>query len=155
MRGKGMFAKSHRLRLGRYSEAGRIYLLTTTTHQRQPLFTDFTLARILIAELRAATDDGWATSYAWVVMPDHLHWLVELHNQRLDTLVRRIKNNSSRRINQKLGRTGPLWQRGFHDRAIRREEDTRAAARYIVANPLRAGLVEHIGDYSLWDACWL
>jgi len=28
-------------------------------------------------------------------------------------------------------------------------------ARYIVANPLRAGLVSRVGDYPLWDACWL
>ena len=28
-------------------------------------------------------------------------------------------------------------------------------ARYIIANPLRAGLVEHIGQYPLWDAIWL
>jgi hypothetical protein len=28
-------------------------------------------------------------------------------------------------------------------------------ARYIVANPLRAGLVEHLGDYPHWDAVWL
>jgi putative transposase len=28
-------------------------------------------------------------------------------------------------------------------------------ARYIVANPLRAGLVAKVGDYALWDACWL
>jgi len=30
-----------------------------------------------------------------------------------------------------------------------------ATARYIVANPLRAGLVERLGDYPLWDAVWL
>jgi hypothetical protein len=28
-------------------------------------------------------------------------------------------------------------------------------ARYIIANPLRAGLVDRIGDYPLWDAMWL
>ncbi|MGH8412134.1 MAG: REP-associated tyrosine transposase, partial [Pseudomonas sp.] len=38
---------------------------------------------------------------------------------------------------------------------IRRDEDLPAVARYIVANPLRAGLVEKIGDYPLWDAVWL
>ncbi len=43
----------------------------------------------------------------------------------------------------------------FHDRAMRKEEDLKAAARYIVANPLRAGLVERCGDYPLWDAVWL
>jgi hypothetical protein len=48
-----------------------------------------------------------------------------------------------------------MWQKGFHDRAIRREEDLRAVARYIIANPLRAGLVRRVHDYPLWDAIWL
>ena len=39
--------------------------------------------------------------------------------------------------------------------AVRREEDIRALARYIVAKPLRAGLVEWTGDYRLSDAVWL
>ena len=53
------------------------------------------------------------------------------------------------------GRVSPVWQRGFYDHAIRREENLRNVARYIVANPLRAGLVQQIGDYPLWDAIWL
>ncbi len=48
-----------------------------------------------------------------------------------------------------------LWQKGFHDRALRREEDLVTVARYVVANPLRAGLVEKLGDYPLWDAIWV
>ena len=150
-----MPAESHRLRLGRHSEPGRPYLLTTTTHRRQPFFSDFHLGRLLVTELRAANDDGWVTSLAWVVMPDHLHWLGELRDRPLDRLMRRVKNNSSRHINRSIGCSGVLWQQGFHDRALRREEDLRAIARYIIANPLRAGLVERIGDYPLWDACWL
>ena len=38
---------SHRLRLGRYSELGRIYLLTTNTHGRHPLFADLHLGRLV------------------------------------------------------------------------------------------------------------
>ena len=83
-----MPAESYRLRLGRYCEPGRPYLLTTATHQRQPLFHDFDLARLLVAQLRAANDGGWATSLVWVVMPDHLHWLVELHDRPLGMLMR-------------------------------------------------------------------
>ena len=45
--------------------------------------------------------------------------------------------------------------RGLHDHAVRSDEDFRALARYVVANPLRAGLVSQIGDYPLWDAAWL
>jgi REP element-mobilizing transposase RayT len=146
---------SHRLRIGRFSEPGRTYLLTTTVQGREPLFRELALGRLVIAELRAAHEQGWVSSLAWVVMPDHLHWLVRLEGHSLDTLMRRIKSNSARLINRRLGRQGPLWQGGYHDRALRRDEDLRVAARYVVANPLRAGLVERVGDYPLWDAIWV
>jgi len=145
----------HSLRRGRYSESERIYLLTTTLLQRRRLFSDFRLARLLITELRVAHEQQQVASLAWVVMPDHLHWLVKLQSGSLDELMRRIKSNSARQINQFLGTQGPIWQPGYHDRALRQDEDLQSAARYIVANPLRAGLVERIGDYPLWDAVWL
>lgn len=145
----------HSLRRGRYSEPGRLYLLTTTLLQRRPLFYDFALARLLVAELRAAHEQHQVASLAWVVMPDHLHWLVQLQTGSLDDLMRPIKSNSARQINQRLGTQGPIWQPGYHDRALRQDEDLQSAARYIVANPLRAGLVKRIGDYPLWDAVWL
>lgn len=150
-----VLSHAQRLRTGRFSESGRIYLLTTTVHKRMPLFRDFDLGRLLVAELRAAHEQGWVSSLAWVVMPDHLHWLVELHERSLDELMQRVKSNSSRLINRRLGRAGPLWQDGYHDRALRRDEDLQVAARYVVANPLRAGLVERLGDYPHWDAVWL
>ncbi len=52
-------------------------------------------------------------------------------------------------------KTLSVWQHGFFDRAVRRECNLIALSRYIVANPLRAGLVEEIGDYPLWDAVWM
>jgi putative transposase len=152
-----MPAKPHgsNLRRGRHSEPERIYLLTTTVLQRRPLFSDFRLARLLIRELRVAHEQQQVASLAWVVMPDHLHWLVQLQSGSLDELMRRIKSNSARQINQLLGTQGPIWQPGYYDRALRQSEDMQSAARYIIANPLRAGLVERIGDYPLWDAVWL
>jgi hypothetical protein len=48
-----------------------------------------------------------------------------------------------------------LWQRAFYDHALRKDEDVRQIARYIIANPLRRGLVKDVGDYLLWDAAWL
>ncbi len=95
-------------------------------------------------------------SFAFVIMPDHLHWLIQLQgNLGLSEIVRRLKGSSARGINLKLGRNGAVWQTGFHDHALRKNEDIRDVARYVVANPLRAGLVEKIGDYPLWDAAWL
>jgi putative transposase len=43
---------------------------------------------------------------------------------------------------------GKLWQRYGYERTLRKEEDTLTAVRYIIENPLRAGLVERIEDYA-------
>lgn len=143
------------LREGRFSEEGRLYLLTSTVAGRHPLFHDMALARLVIAQFRQAQTEGQADSLAWVVMPDHIHWLIALRQGSLNTLMQRFKSRSARAVNAACGRQGRLWQPGFYDRALRRDEDIRVAARYIVANPLRAGLVRHIGEYPHWDAIWL
>ncbi|WP_124405784.1 MULTISPECIES: transposase [unclassified Pseudomonas] len=146
---------SHLLRRGRYSEAGRVYLVTAVVYQRYPVFAELSLARLLVAELKRAHDCGLVGSLAWVIMPDHLHWMFELRDATLPQVMRQVKSRSTLTINQACRTKGAFWQSGYHDRAVRAEEDLIKIARYIIANPLRAGLVEHIGDYSLWDAIWL
>jgi len=88
-------------------------------------------------------------------MPDHLHLLLRLGETGLSTVVKRLKARSGVLLNRKIGRAGRFWEPGFHDHALRREEDLITAARYIVANPLRAGLVSRISDYPYWNAKWL
>ena len=138
------------LRIGRYSESGRIYLITTATAGRRPVFADFACARSVVQEMRRLAEEGRVGSLAWVVMPDHLHWLLQLgEHANLSHTIRALKGRSAHRLGC------PLWQRGFHDRALPKDDDLPTAARYIVANPLRAGLVTRIGDYPHWDAVWL
>jgi REP element-mobilizing transposase RayT len=143
------------LRKGRHSELGRIYLLTTVTHGRQPVFRDFSLARCCINAMRFQHDLGRVSSLAFVVMPDHLHWLVELLEGELSGLMKSVKCQVTNRVNAASGHSGSIWQTGFHDHALRKDEDLMAAARYLVANPLRAGLVERLAEYPHWDAIWL
>lgn len=152
----GRFAHhGHALRHGRFSEPGRAYLLTAVTHARRPVFRDWHLARLLVAEMRRLHEAGDVHSLAWVIMPDHLHWLVQLGPMQLQAVMLQVKSRSAIGINKSRGASGRVWQKGFHDHALRREEDLQATARYVVANPLRAGLVRRIGDYPLWDAAWL
>nr|WP_180204655.1 transposase [Pseudomonas sp. SbOxS1]NYU04649.1 transposase [Pseudomonas sp. SbOxS1] len=146
---------AHRLRTGRYSAPGQIYLVTTVVQNRDPVFKDFMQGRLVVDALRKAQEEELVLSLAWVVMPDHLHWLFELKNSTLTCIMARTKSRIALALNRSIGRDGSLWQHGFHDRAIRRDDDLPAVARYIVANPLRARLVEKIGDYPLWDAVWL
>lgn len=145
------FHRSHLLRKGRFSEPGRAYLITTVTQDRAKLFADWRVGRVVVSELVAAPVE----TLAWVLMPDHLHWLLILGDQDLGYVMRGMKSRSAVAVNRMLGREGAVWQKGYHDHGVRREEDLRAMARYVVANPVRAGLVEHVGDYPLWDAVWL
>jgi putative transposase len=142
--------QAHKLRSGRYSQSGLVYLLTTVTQGRQPVFGDFDGARALIGVLREQQALNHAQTLAFVVMPDHLHWLMQLGDRvDLSRCMRTVKSMSARRIGR------PIWQRGFHDHALRSDDDIPAMARYIVRNPVRAGLVTRTGLYPHWDAIWV
>ena len=93
---------------------------------------------------------------AFVVMPDHVHWLLQISGEKsLSEIIQATKSASAHAINRIAGRKGKFWQPGFHDHAVRTEEALRDIARYIVANPLRAGLVTSVRNYSHWDAVWI
>jgi len=119
------------------------------------LFENIEFGNILVNELRKSDEENRTKTFAYVVMPDHLHWLFQLLEwNSLASVVRRAKGRSAFRINQSRKQTGPIWQRGYHDRLMPVEESLEAVGDYIVHNPVRAGLVENIEDYPLWDILW-
>ncbi len=145
------------LRKGRVSMPGQVYLITTTCRDRRPHFESWEAASAVSATLTEHRLWRGSRLLCWVLMPDHLHVLVQLADtESLPKLVQRVKAVTARVINAIANRRrSTVWAAGYHDRAVRAEEDLLAVARYVVANPLRAGLAERIGDYAYWDAIWL
>jgi REP element-mobilizing transposase RayT len=141
--------KTRALRKGRHSKIGHSYHVVLSTQNNQAAFIDFDIARKMVLALLESDNNNLTHTLAYVVMPDHIHWLFELKAESLSRNVQRVKSKLSRSINIKV------WQKGFYDHAIRSDESLIRAARYIVANPLRAGLVDKIGDYPHWDSVWL
>src|SRR5690606_5944221 len=144
------------LRRGRTSLPNHIYHVTSATLGREPRFRDFAAACAASRcfERHAVLCD--TTMLAWVLMPDHVHWLVQLGTEgTLHGVIRRLKAASAREANRALGRRAALWAPSYLQRALRAGADVAGVARYIVANPLRAGLVETVRDYPFWDAVWL
>lgn len=147
---------SSQLRKGRHSESNRIYFVTTATYKRRVVFDDLVPGRILVRQFALEQSRGDLQSLAFVVMPDHFHWLVQLNiGGDLSRCMQRTKSLAARALNSRIGSSGRIWQDGYHDHALRRDEDLAGVARYIVANPVRAGLVTSIRDYPLWDAIWV
>ena len=144
------------LRRGRVSLPHQAYLVTVTTHHRQALFAGFAAGRAVCRGFSASTEAGDAALLAWVLMPDHVHWLLQLGaDASLGRVVAKWKAAATRALHAHTAHTGETWSRGFHDRALRHDEDLRAAARYVGLNPVRAGLVTRVADYPFWDAVWL
>jgi REP element-mobilizing transposase RayT len=88
-------------------------------------------------------------------MPDHIHLLVE--GMACDSDLQRFVKLSKQRSGFIFARTArqTLWQEGYFDRVLRRDEDAKAIARYILENPVRAGIVEWPTEYRyLGSAVW-
>lgn len=151
-----MRPSSHRLRFGRSSLAGGIYLVTFTTFDRCKRFGNFDTASSVSRVLAAPQNWPDARLLAWVLMPDHWHGLIELgEHESLSRSVARAKAAVCRNWRKVCGTDAPLWAPGFHDHALRKEASVRHCARYIIRNPVRAGLVRRCGDYPYWDAIWM
>lgn len=120
------------------------------TRAREQLFTQYEPAATAARCFYDETVLRHARTLAFVVMPDHVHWLMQLQEDgKLSDAGRLYKAKVSLLLKRRI------WQPGFHDHALRAEEDIASVARYIVANPLRAGLCDRIGDYPYWNASWL
>ena len=86
---------------------------------------------------------------AWVIMPNHVHVLLEIWDTPLLRVVKSWKGYTATQANRILGRRGTFWQRDYFDRYIRGDGHFQQIVRYIEMNPVKAGLVL---DPLEW--CW-
>jgi adenine-specific DNA methylase/REP element-mobilizing transposase RayT len=86
---------------------------------------------------------------AVVVMTDHAHALFRITDgSSLSAITHSIKSYSANQINKRNGRSGPLWQDETFDHILRDEVSWQEKFDYIRNNPVKAGLVEALGDYE-------
>jgi putative transposase len=103
-----------------------------------------------IVEQLLSTAAHWGVEIiAYCFMPDHLLVLVEGVSEQADArkFADAFRQVSGFHFKQARGRR--LWQEGYYDHVLREEEATIAAARYIVLNPVRAGLCADASEYAL------
>lgn len=141
----------HRLYDFDYSDADHAYFVTMCAEKYPAPFTDERLAAEIIASLHWLRNNRGLVVYAYCLMPDHLHLLVQLGDQRytLGNIVSAFKTFTTRQ-SWKLGYHGKLWQARFYDHIVRRSENGKQIARYILANPVRKGIVAIAEEY-VWS----
>ena len=139
--------KKHRLPAESYK--GRVEVaFTACTKDRMALFVDARLVdkcvEILLQE--AASEDCDILTYLF--MPDHCHLLFRGNGCTSDVLrlMRKFKQRTGYFFSQ--NRVGGGWQKDFYDHICRNEWEIEKQIRYIIENPVRAGLVKHWKDFK-------
>jgi putative DNA methylase len=103
---------------------------------------DSRVANMFVAALRYGETMRCAYSLgAWVVMPNHVHIVIQPH-EPLPEIVRWLKTATASRANRILGTPGtPFWQREYYDHWIRSAKELNSITAYIERNPVSASLV--------------
>ncbi|OUR63404.1 hypothetical protein A9Q74_00735 [Colwellia sp. 39_35_sub15_T18] len=147
---------SHLLRKGRVSQPFHFYVITVATKNRNNLFTSLSIAQKVINELYTLENEQAVKTISYVLMPDHIHWQFQLLTKyTLAEIIKRFKGRSTQSINKFTHQKGSIWQPDYFDHQIKNEADLINQARYIVANPLRAGIVKNIDEYPFWNCIYL
>lgn len=136
--------KQNRLPLPNYAYT-HAYLLTLACDKRRREFNDAPVA-FCLDKLRAAALKHRVGVLLYCFMPDHLHLLLYSANPTfIPGFLRDFKQVTGHTFKRRTGRT--LRQKSYHDHILRSDESARRAAKYVAANPVRAGVVAKPGDY--------
>ena len=146
--------KNIRLNKEVYSNPNQIFSLTICTKDRQPIFRNKLYAQETVNTFESKPFLQETEKYAYCLMPDHLHLLLSPKDGNLIDFIRRWKSYVVSILN-KSDFAGPCWQRSFYDHALRNDEDIKAAAKYIVNNPVRKQLAKHWKEYPYSWHKWM
>ena len=133
-----------------YATQGIVFSITIGTSPRMPIFEDTRLGLACVERLRYLRVASGILVYAYCLMPDHVHLLIGASDRvSVTTFVQRWKSLCYQEWRRHGGAPRSPWQRSFWDHGLRMEESLLSTARYIVHNPVRAGLVGQFHEYPL------
>ena len=108
----------------------------------------------LVEKTLSQFDDIEYRLQAWVLMPNHVHLVVDVRDTPLSQLVKRWKGGTPRAANLLLGRRGAFWQEDYFDTKIRDVVHLAQAIRYVEHNPTKAKLVRNPREWP-WSSARL
>jgi REP element-mobilizing transposase RayT len=128
--------------------AGAIWHVTSRGNERRDIIRDdHDCHRFLEILARVVAERRWLL-HAWVLMPNHYHVLIETPEIGLSRGVKALNEEYALWFNKRHERVGHLFQGRFKGILVERETHLFELVRYIVLNPVRAGIVRYAGDYK-------
>jgi len=126
----------YRRRLPHWRLNNATYFVTWRLRPKQPLLKP--AERDLIGSVLSHFDKSRYTLFAYVIMDDHVHVIIEpLAGEPLQSIIQSWKSFSANRLQRQHGRKGTVWQDEYFDRIIRDEAEFLEKTHYIINNPLK------------------
>jgi len=114
---------------------------------------DARIAKVVVERIRRLETEGSCNVHAFVVMPNHVHLLLEPRIE-LPKIMKVVKGATARAVNKILGRSGKyFWQDESFDHWIRNGAEIERVRNYIERNPVKAGLTRRVEDWE-WSSAY-
>jgi putative transposase len=143
---------------------GALHFVTGNLIRRTPAFTQEDCCRAFLNVCALLRQEWPFKLIAYVLMPDHIHLIVNPHDGRIKELTGALKSLSARRIlltargfdfsrepSASGGSTQQVWQESFKDLPLWSPWMIWQKINYIHANPIKAGLVTSAKEYP-WSS---
>jgi len=135
----------------RLEHPGAIWHLTARGNRREAIYLDDEdRDRFLRRLAETVTLHRWRL-HAWVLMTNHYHLLLETPEPNLSRGMHRLNAPYSQAFNVRHGRVGHVFQGRYKSILVERESHLLELTRYVVLNPVRAGIVSTPGEWP-WSS---
>src|SRR6266536_1505868 len=130
---------------------GGLYHVTARGNGRQTLFTDDADRERFLIVLTQVVARYHLLCHAHCLMGNHYHLLLETPEANLSNAMRQLNGVYSQAFNRRHERPGHVLEGRFHAQVVDKDAYLREVCRYIVLNPVRAGLVAHPREWP-WSS---
>ena len=131
--------------------AGAIYHLTARGNRREDIFEDNVDREVFLSVLEKVCDTYNWVCHAYCLMSNHYHLLIETPDGNLSKGMRQLNGVYTQAHNRKHGRSGHVFQGRYKAIVVEKEAYLLELCRYIVLNPVRAGMVRSAKDWP-WSS---
>ncbi len=128
-----------------------MYRLTARGDRRDAIYHDDEDRRAFLALVGQVCHRFAWRCYAYCLMSNHYHLLVETRDGNLARGMRQLNGVYTQRVNRRHGQTGHVFQGRYGAVLVQKERYLLAVSRYIVLNPVRAGMVANAGAWP-WSS---
>lgn len=130
---------------------GALYHVTSRGNMREAVFRDDSDKALFLKVLGEAAERFTLKIHAYCLMDNHYHLLVETPLANLSAAMRHINGIYTQTFNFRRGKAGHLFQGRYKGILVKKEDYLLEVCRYIVLNPVRAGLCRNPADWR-WSS---